>query len=328
MRAALDLLVEEMTRLRAEGVETLAVSDAALEGLTARIEALAPASAARQPERAPRRAGATTAGAPRKPRAREVDPALAALIENPAQERAALERESEPKHRGKGLPPGLEIEPIPAPPTVALPEGDKAERWRWLRERVLNCPVCQAHVREGKQVVFGVGSLEADVFFCGEAPGAEEEAQGEPFVGPAGQLLTKIIKAMGLERDDVYIGNIMNWRPEMPTPTGNRHPTEEEMGFCLPYLRAQIEVVQPKVVVALGNTAVTGLLGPDPQRRLGKIRGKWHDFEGTPLMVTYHPRYLLRDGSLRTKRMVWEDMLAVMEHIGLPISERQRNFFT
>lgn len=221
-------------------------------------------------------------------------------------------------------------EPIPPPPEFSLPEGDKRAQWNWLRDRVLNCPVCRAHVRTGlgKHVVFGVGSLEAEVFFCGEAPGAEEEDAGEPFVGRAGQLLTRIIQAMGRRREDVYIGNIMNWRPEMPNMAiGNRAPSSEEMRFCLPYLRAQFEIVRPKVIVALGNTAVSGLLGPDPSRRISAIRGRWHDFHGTPLMPTYHPSYLLRNSTLQTKRIVWEDMLQVMDRVGWPVSPKQRGFF-
>ncbi len=218
--------------------------------------------------------------------------------------------------------------PIPAPKEVVLPDGDKAMQYAWLKKKVLNCPVCKEHVKPGKQVVFGVGNIDADVFFCGEAPGAEEEVQGEPFVGPAGQLLTKIIQAMGLQRQDVYIGNIMNWRPEMPTEFGNRPPTQEEMAFCLPYLRAQVAVVKPKLIVALGSTAVNGLLGHDAKRRMGDVRGKWFDFEQTPLMITYHPSYLLRNNTLRTKRLVWEDMLQVMERVDMPISDKQRAFFS
>lgn len=219
------------------------------------------------------------------------------------------------------------VAPIPPPPVVELPDGDRNTQWQWLRKRVLECPVCNTRLRPEKKVVFGVGNIEADIFFCGEAPGAEEEVKGEPFVGPAGQLLTKIIQAMGLSREQVYIANIMNWRPEMPTEFGNRKPTAEEMAFCLPYLRAQLSIVQPKIIVALGATAVDGLLGPDPKRRIGALRGQWHTLEGTPLMVTYHPSYLLRNNTNRTKRMVWEDMLLVMEKVGLSISTRQRSFF-
>ena len=118
------------------------------------------------------------------------------------------------------------------PPVVTLPSGTKAEQWAWLKARVLSCPNCLKHVPEGRKPVFGSGNLDADIFFCGEAPGAEEEEQGEVFVGRAGQLLTKIIEAMGLQRSEVYIGNIMNWRPETPNSIGNRPPTQEEMRIC------------------------------------------------------------------------------------------------
>lgn len=227
---------------------------------------------------------------------------------------------------------GLSGAAIPPAPTFALPDGDKTARWNWLRDYVLSHPVCQAHVRPGKKVVLGVGSLDAKIFFCGEAPGAEEEVQGEPFVGAAGQLLTKMIKAMGVERAQVYIGNIMNWRPELPTPpgieqVGNRPPTAEEMTFCLPFLKAQLEIVQPEVIVALGATAAAGLLGAGSFKTLGEIRGRWQTFAGRPVMVTYHPSYLLRNNSNRAKRTVWEDLLLVMERAQFPISDRQRNFF-
>ncbi len=216
---------------------------------------------------------------------------------------------------------------FPENPPVMLPNVDKISQYNWLKNRVLNCPVCNQHVRPGKKVVFGVGNLDADIFFCGEAPGADEEIQGIPFVGRAGQLLTKIILAMGLTRDQVYIGNIMNWRPELNSTSGNRPPTQEEMNFCLPYLKAQLEIVQPKVIVALGATAVNGLFGYDPSRRMKDIRGNWIKFGNTPCMVTFHPSYLLRNNTLKTKRVVWEDMLQVMEKTNLPISEKQRNFF-
>ncbi|HXA15024.1 MAG TPA: uracil-DNA glycosylase, partial [Opitutaceae bacterium] len=173
------------------------------------------------------------------------------------------------KEVSRPLPPASSL---PPPPVMALGAGDKRTRWAALRERVLGDEVCRAHVRPGKQVVFGVGDPDAKIFFCGEAPGAEEEQQGEPFVGPAGQLLNKMIQAMGLKREDVYIGNIMNWRPEMPTAFGNRPPTAEEMAYCLPFLRAQIEVVDPALIVALGATAARGLLGADNFKSLGEIR--------------------------------------------------------
>ncbi len=211
---------------------------------------------------------------------------------------------------------------------VPLPAGDKKTKWAWLRNKVLTDPEILKHVHPGKQAVFGVGNLDSPIFFCGEAPGADEETQGIPFVGRAGQLLTKIIEAMGVSRDEVYIGNIMNWRPETGEEFGNRPPTYEEMVKCLPYLKAQVQVIQPKVIVALGATAVTGLLGPDPDRRMGSSRGNFFEFAGTPVMVTYHPSYLLRNNTNAAKRVVWEDLMKVMERVGMPISEKQRKFFT
>jgi DNA polymerase len=204
---------------------------------------------------------------------------------------------------------------------------NKREYWEDLRGRVLGNEDLKKHVRPGKNLVFGVGNLDAEIFFCGEAPGADEEIQGIPFVGRAGQLLTKIIAAMDLSREEVYISNIMNWRPEMDGETGNRPPTQEEMQFCLPYLIEQVEIVRPKVIVALGATAVSGLLGHDKTRKMSTVRGKWHEFCGIPLMITFHPSYLLRNGTNAMKRVVWEDMLKVMEQVGLAISEKQRQYF-
>jgi uracil-DNA glycosylase family 4 len=213
------------------------------------------------------------------------------------------------------------------PPVVELPLGAKQEQWDWLKDRVLGCEVCQGQLNPDSQVVFGVGDLDADLFFCGEAPGAEEEMAGEPFVGPAGDLLDRIISAMDLSRESVYIGNVVNFRPRHERAYGNRPPTSEEMSFCLPYLKAQLEIVKPKVVVALGKTATDGLLGADPQRRLGQMRGTWHEYSNIPMMVTYHPSYLLHNPSKSSKRKVWEDMLLVMDKLELPISEKQRGFF-
>lgn len=212
-------------------------------------------------------------------------------------------------------------------PSVTLPAGSKLEQWNWLKNKVLTCPHCLSHLYPGKKLVFGSGNLDAEIFFCGEAPGADEEEQGEVFVGRAGQLLTKIIEAMGIKRSDVYIGNIMNWRPETPNHVGNRPPTQEEMEFCLPYLKGQVEIVKPKVIVALGATAVSGLLGFDSQRRMRDCRGNWFEFNGIPLMVTYHPSYLLRNATNTAKRIVWEDMLQVMKFLNMSISERQKNYF-
>jgi len=223
-----------------------------------------------------------------------------------------------------------EILAASAPPCPRAETGERrperSERLAALRGPVLACVKCPHLVKSRTQVVFGVGNPEAELMFVGEAPGADEDKQGEPFVGLAGQLLTKIIETMGYARGDVYIGNVLKCRPDMPPgASGNRKPKAEEMQTCLPYLRQQIDIIQPRVLVALGATAMEGLLGvTEPMARL---RGRWHDFQGIPLMATYHPAYLLRNQSLGEKRKVWEDMLLVLERLGRPISEKQRNFF-
>jgi DNA polymerase len=296
MQNALNAITDELRRLKSTGVKSVTVSEEGLRKLheVAAKRATAPTGAAEQ-----------IASKPEMPRVPVNGPKLPAKSAEPV---------------------------LPATPATELPAGDKAVRWAALRDIVLNDATCREHVRLGKQVVFGVGSLDAKIMFVGEAPGADEEVQGEPFVGPAGQLLTKMIGAMGLDRSEVYIGNIMNWRPEMPLNAsgvqfGNRPPTSTEMGYCLPYLLKQIEVVDPQVIVALGATAAQGLLGHGTFGALSEVRGRWRDFAGKPLMTTYHPSYILRNQSNRSKRTIWEDLLLVMERAGLPISDKQRGFF-
>ena len=162
--------------------------------------------------------------------------------------------------------------------------------------------------------------------FIGEAPGADEDQQGEPFVGRAGQLLTRILKAMNFAREDVYIANILKCRPDMPAGSfGNRPPTPTEMQTCRPYLLEQIDIIQPSVLVALGAVAVEGLLGTRAAMR--ELRGRWHTYNSIPLMITYHPAYLLRNQAPSEKRKVWEDMLQVMERLERPISEQTAKLF-
>jgi DNA polymerase len=202
----------------------------------------------------------------------------------------------------------------------------KAERLAPLRERVAVCTRCSHLASVRTQTVFGVGNYDAELMFIGEAPGADEDRQGEPFVGRAGQLLTKIIAAMGFTRDEVYIANVLKCRPDMPPGvSGNRPPTPNEMATCLPYLTEQIEIIAPKVLVALGATAVEGLLGR--RETMSRMRGRWHTYGDIPLMITFHPSYLLRNQSNTEKRKVWEDMLLVLEKLERPISEKQRNYF-
>ena len=298
MRAALTALTDELRRLKTAGVKTVSVSDESVAALRKVIAGRASGSTPGIKSAAPAPTSARNPEPPSRPLAPKAAP----------------------------------VPTLPVPPTVALPVGDKQVRWDALLALVQNDPACRAHVRPEKKVVLGVGQLDAQIMFVGEAPGAEEEIQGEPFVGPAGQLLTKMIAGMGLKRSDVYIGNIMNWRPEVPTApgapqVGNRAPTEEEINYCLPYLRAQIEIVNPAVLVALGATATHGLLGFGSFKALGDVRGRWHDFAGKPLMVTYHPSYILREPTNRKKRLIWDDLLKVMERANLPISDRQRGYF-
>lgn len=302
MQHALHAITDELRRLKTSGVRTVAVSDEGMAALRRVVEA----------------------------RGNEGVPARTLAAEKPSVTRAAAPAPIPRAKAEVAAAPAVSL--LPPAPVVKLPEGDKTRRWAALLETVQHDATCRANVRPGKKIVLGVGALDARIMFVGEAPGAEEEIQGEPFVGPAGQLLTKMIQAMGLKRSEVYIGNIMNWRPQMPTgggqeQIGNRPPTPEEMTYCLPYLRAQIEVVAPEMLVALGSTAAQGLLGFGSFKALGDIRGQWREFAGKPLMVTYHPSYILRNQSNRSKRMIWEDLLKVMERAALPISDKQRGFF-
>jgi DNA polymerase len=202
----------------------------------------------------------------------------------------------------------------------------KGEKFRQLERATVACRKCPHLVAFRHQVVFGVGNPDAELMFVGEAPGADEDLQGEPFVGRAGEMLTRIIQTMGFSREEVYIANVLKCRPDMPPGrSGNRPPTAEEMATCLPYLREQIALIQPKLMVALGGVAMRGLLGAEQPMK--SLRGRWHQFAGIPVMPTFHPSYLLRNQSLTEKRKVWEDMLLVLERLERPITERQRNFF-
>jgi uracil-DNA glycosylase len=195
-------------------------------------------------------------------------------------------------------PDGAEHTP---PEPVAMFRG-AADALAAVRADIGDCTRCKLHTLGRRQIVFGVGSADADLMFVGEAPGADEDIQGEPFVGRAGQLLTKIIEAIGLKRDDVYIANVIKCRPP-----GNRNPEPDEVEQCEPFLFRQIEVVKPKVIVALGKFAAQTLLRTlDP---ISRLRGRVYDYRGAKLIPTFHPAYLLRNPS--SKREVWEDMKVV-----------------
>src|ERR1700722_189430 len=188
--------------------------------------------------------------------------------------------------------------------------SDPAEALRLIREDLGDCTRCRLHKQGRKQIVFGVGNPNAELMFIGEAPGADEDQQGEPFVGRAGQLLNNMIKAMGLRREDVYIANIIKCRPP-----GNRTPERDECETCSPFLMRQIAAIKPKAIVALGAVAAKTLLAINAP--MSDFRGRWFDFRGTKLAVTYHPAFLLRDP--RQKKETWKDLQMVMKELGLAI---------
>lgn len=190
---------------------------------------------------------------------------------------------------------------------------DPVRALRLIREDLGDCTRCKLHKQGRKQIVFGVGNPKADLMFIGEAPGADEDEQGEPFVGRAGQLLNNMIKAMGLERSQVYIANIIKCRPP-----GNRTPERDECETCSPFLMRQIAVIQPKAIVALGAVAAKTLLAINAP--MADFRGRWYDFRGTKLAVTYHPAFLLRDP--RQKREAWKDLQMVMKELGLELPKK------
>ena len=208
-----------------------------------------------------------------------------------------------------------------------LSSADKVSAMDQLRNEILSSNKSPELLASGANLVFGVGSVDADLMFVGEAPGEDEDREGEPFVGKAGQLLMKIIQATGLDRKKVYIANVLKYRPDTPSKSfGNRKPRKDEIETWFPFLMRQIEIIQPKVIVGLGATALEGLLGHMPTG-ITRLRGNWQSYRSVPVMPTFHPSYLLRNQSWAVKRQVWEDMMQVMEQLNIPISEKQRGFF-
>jgi uracil-DNA glycosylase len=203
---------------------------------------------------------------------------------------------------------GLPEEPSSAPlPVLDASPVDKVAALSEIREDLGDCKRCPLH-RGRKNLVFGVGNPNAELMFVGEGPGADEDEQGEPFVGRAGQLLNNMIAAMGLRREDVYIANVVKCRPP-----NNRTPEREECDTCSPFLLRQIEVIRPKVIVALGAVAAKNLLSVNDS--MSNLRGRFYDFRGIKLAVTYHPAFLLRDP--RQKKEAWKDLQMVMQYLGL-----------
>jgi uracil-DNA glycosylase family 4 len=239
----------------------------------------------------------------------------------PLQGAAILENSAiQPEQREEMTPRSKAVAAVPTVVDESLfevvnskPESgvtDPVNALRLIREDLGDCTRCRLSKQGRKQIVFGVGDPKADLMFIGEAPGADEDQQGEPFVGRAGQLLNNMIKAMGLRREDVYIANIIKCRPP-----GNRTPERDECETCSPFLMRQIAAIKPKAIVALGAVAAKTLLAINAP--MSEFRGRWFDFRGTKLAVTYHPAFLLRDP--RQKKETWKDLQMVMKELGLAI---------
>ena len=234
--------------------------------------------------------------------------------------RSETPRSETPSVSPESGPSRLPLPPMPALPPVAAAESPvdlaaRLHRLTVLENTVRTCTACELH-RERTQTVFARGTGSSGLCFIGEGPGADEDAQGYPFVGPAGQLLDRMIAAMGLGREEVYVCNVVKCRPPK-----NRKPEPDEMRTCSPYLLEQLELVAPRVIVALGATAVQGLLGTT--EGITRLRGTWKLFQGRiPVMPTFHPAYLLRTPG--AKREVWTDLQAVLQQMGrqVPVPSR------
>jgi DNA polymerase len=220
----------------------------------------------------------------------------------------------EPAHGAVVMPRrAAEAVPVPAgtaPATIATAETTRAGTLEALRDVIGDCQRCNLASHRTK-IVFGVGNPQAELVFVGEGPGRDEDEQGEPFVGRAGRLLTEIItKGMRLTREDVYIANVVKCRPPE-----NRNPEPDEVASCEPFLLRQLDLIRPRVIVALGKFAVQTLLRT--KAPISRLRGQWHDYHGIKLMPTFHPAYLLRNPA--EKRVVWEDIKQVMGELGIPV---------
>lgn len=241
-------------------------------------------------------------------------PAPPAVSQSPAPGTPATPRpfplsmSSDPARRGQPTPPHLPLLPVLDAPSLFEAadrvENDSLER---IREDLGECTRCRLHEQRNK-IVFGDGSPRAELVFVGEGPGHDEDVQGLPFVGRAGKLLTQMIEAMGLRREDVYICNVVKCRPPE-----NRRPEDDEVATCSPFLYRQLDAIRPKAIVCLGATAAQSLL--KTKESVSRYRGNWFDYRGTKLMLTYHPAYLLRNPN--AKGEVWKDLQKVMAFLGL-----------
>jgi DNA polymerase len=265
-----------------------------------------PRPAGNAPRGAPAAGGPATRPPPAESRTAAVPP--------PVSPRSAV-AEDAPMPRAKPAPALAGMSSLSRPYPTDIP-SDAAGRQRLLDElnqQVRACKLCTLLARQRTQTVFGVGNPAASVVFFGEAPGADEDRQGEPFVGRAGQLLTKIIEACTWKRSDVYIMNVLKCRPP-----DNRNPEPDETANCRPYFERQLEILQPPYIVCVGAVPAQALL--ETTESVGKLRSRWHRYRGSKVLVTYHPSYLLRNPA--AKKYVWEDMQLLLKDMGIPIPGR------
>ncbi len=216
--------------------------------------------------------------------------------------------------------------PIPQVANLIVEGADKSAKLESIKRQAANWAPALSLGSLRETMVFAAGNPEAKIMFISEAPGYYEEKEGLPFMGPAGQKLSDILKAMGITREEIYITYLVKFRPAIPKQTtNNRNPNLAEIHSCMPILLAEISVINPAVIIVLGDSAIEGLL--NMKGTIGSAASEWHEFSGIPTRATYHPVHLLKTGSNEVKRALWEDMLAVMERLGMPISEKQRGFF-
>lgn len=307
-----DLVCEGLGNLRASGVQKLPVDESAR--IVLRSWMRPGAAGSNNPARglASGSSAASTASS-----ATAADKACSAAHER-------LLRTEEEHSLPSSFPPPAEPR-THAPRNAGIPETVE-EKLEFLRRKAENWQPARQLGTLRETMVFATGNPHAKLMLVGEAPGYDEERLREPFVGKAGQKLNQILAAMGLERSAIYISNICKFRPAMPNQgTGNRPPTEEEIASCLPLVMAEIRAIRPQCIICLGGTAAKGLLGAAGS--VSSLRGSFHEVQGIPARVTYHPSYLLRNDTTAAKRAVWEDMLAVMECLGMPVSEKQQRYF-
>ena len=220
---------------------------------------------------------------------------------------------------------------VVAPDSVnlSLPAGEPAAQLAALKKLAHTWPPAQSLGTLKSRLVFSAGAAKAEIMIIGDAPGFDEETTQIPFTGKAGQKLDQILRAMTLNRNDLYLTNLCKFRPHSPRQTTDiRKPSAQEIAACMPLLKKEIEIVKPKCIIALGATTAKALL-PNATESIADLRGTWQEFEGVALLPTFHPTYLLRNtNNASAKRKLWLDMIAVMERMEIPISQKQRNFFT